>query len=127
MIYKMGLESHLATSKYPRPPLRLACSVLPDLRSRLALRGHLSLLTPYGQFKGSARYISGRKLPPCVSDQEMDGSRGATGSVDVGVSHLNMNINVTGGGLGSVGIQGNSDTAGDAASASSSPPVCKAE
>lgn len=56
----------------------------------------------------------------------MDGSRGATGSVDVGVSHLNMNINVTAGGLGTVGIQGNNDATGDTASASSSPPVCKA-
>lgn len=65
----------------------------------------------------------------------MDGSRGATGSVDVGVSHLNMNINVIGGGhgLGSTavaGVQGGSGTTeassvnDTAASSSASPPVC---
>ena len=57
----------------------------------------------------------------------MDGSRGATGSVDVGVSHLNMNINVIGGGhgLGSGGLASGGDqtAAGGADSSSSSPPV----
>lgn len=56
----------------------------------------------------------------------MDGSRGATGAVDVGVSHLNMNINVVGGGhgLGSGGLASGGDkgTAGGDSS-SSSPPV----
>lgn len=50
----------------------------------------------------------------------MDGSRGATGAVDVGVSHLNMNINVIGGGHGLGG--GDKSTAGGDSS-SSSPPV----
>ncbi|CAM9571056.1 unnamed protein product [Hapterophycus canaliculatus] len=59
----------------------------------------------------------------------MDGSRGATGSVDVGVSHLNMNINVIGGGhgLGSGGLTSGGDKgtgAGD--SVSSSTPVSAA-
>lgn len=54
----------------------------------------------------------------------MDGSRGATGAVDVGVSHLNMNINVIGGGhgLGSGLSAGDKSAAGDSA-VSSSPPV----
>lgn len=57
----------------------------------------------------------------------MDGSRGATGTVDVGVSHLNMNINVIGG-LGSAvggGASPSGGAAGDstASVASSSPPV----
>lgn len=59
----------------------------------------------------------------------MDGSRGATGAVDVGVSHLNMNINVIGGGhgLGSGLASGGGDksTAGGDSS-SSSPPVGEA-
>lgn len=61
----------------------------------------------------------------------MDGSRGATGSMDVGISHLNMNINVIRGGGHGLGVQGSSDTnstavaaTGDAASASS-PLVCE--
>ncbi|CAM9233704.1 unnamed protein product, partial [Ascophyllum nodosum] len=56
----------------------------------------------------------------------MNGSRGAAAAVDVGVSHLNMNINVIGHGLGStgVGVQGGSETTlGDSASGSPSPPV----
>lgn len=50
----------------------------------------------------------------------MDGPRGATGAVDVGVSHLNMNINVTAGGLGAVGIPGGAASgSGDATGATS--------
>lgn len=60
----------------------------------------------------------------------MDGSRGATGSVDVGVSHLNMNINVIGGGhgLGSSGLTSNDVDKSNAGvdSSSSSPPVGEA-
>lgn len=65
------------------------------------------------------------------------GARGATGAVDVGVSHLNMNINVTGGGVGGlgssvVGLAGTSDSGGGgggdsssvAGGSTSSPPVC---
>lgn len=57
----------------------------------------------------------------------MDGSRGATGAVDVGVSHLNMNINVIGGhGLGSgLASGGDKNTAGG--ESSSSPPVGESE
>lgn len=58
----------------------------------------------------------------------MDGSRGATGAVDVGVSHLNMNINVIGGGHGLGSGSGGLASGGDrstsgADSTSSSPPV----
>lgn len=55
----------------------------------------------------------------------MDGSRGATGAVDVGVSHLNMNINVIGGGhgLGSSLASGGDKGAAGGDSKSSSPPV----
>lgn len=58
----------------------------------------------------------------------MDGSRGATGAVDVGVSHLNMNINVIGGGHGLGSSSGGLASGGDKSSAggdstSSSPPV----
>lgn len=55
----------------------------------------------------------------------MDGSRGATGAVDVGVSHLNMNINVIGGGhgLGSGLASGGDKSTAGGDSSSSSPPV----
>lgn len=55
----------------------------------------------------------------------MDGSRGATGAVDVGVSHLNMNINVIGGGhgLGSGLTSGGDKGTAGGESSSSSPPV----
>lgn len=55
----------------------------------------------------------------------MDGSRGATGAVDVGVSHLNMNINVIGGGhgLGSGITSGGDKSTAGGESSSASPPV----
>lgn len=56
----------------------------------------------------------------------MEGSRGASAAVDVGLSHLNMNINVIGHGLNSttVSVQGgNEASAGDSSSGSNSPPV----
>ncbi|CAN0461334.1 unnamed protein product, partial [Ectocarpus sp. 12 AP-2014] len=61
------------------------------------------------------------------ASRKMDGSRGATGAVDVGVSHLNMNINVIGGGhgLGSGLSAGDKSAAGDS-TVSSSPPVAAA-
>lgn len=74
-----------------------------------------------------ARYSSRQPHGRCCwAAREMDGSRGATGTVDVGVSHLNMNINVIGG-LGNAVGGGASPSAGagdsTASVASSSPPV----
>lgn len=81
------------------------------------------------------------KIPPGWLMDGSRGARGATGVVDVGVSHLNMNINVTAGGVGTLGVGssvvglagagGSSDSTGGGDSSSvtgastSSPQACQ--